>query len=304
MNYLLLQTEHNLYYNSFYYVASVHRSTEEYQETVSEVLFVKRIEYPANRALILSNVNTGLHIQPFQKGKCIELNRGIYVILSGIVAKETPRTAREKELNDRYFVNNTRIGKGAVIGSFEYLTRDYGHHSPKASEEEEDGMQGEKRMYSKYRCKTNVICYFIREQALDLLFMKEPAALEMFGRMCVASLIRHHYHHNNNAFFASKRPYEINILCRESTWKQFENDEQFVLQRFMAFLLIGKCERIEDGRIFNEKQILLPGRYMVDGGSKMLILDHDPSVTRFNGLHAMARGMSGGRYGNRRQSCR
>ena len=113
-----------------------------------------------------------------------------------------------------------RLSKGGMIGGFEYLTGDYDAYStisintsildssthiqteiPESPSngalKEEDG-----RMRTTYRCQTNVQCYFIKEKALNQLFEREKNSHQLFGRQCVALMIRSMYHRNNSAFFA------------------------------------------------------------------------------------------------------
>ena len=84
-------------------------------------------------------------------------------------------------------------------------------------------------------------------------------------------------------------------MCQKSTWQQFDEETCFELKVFMAFLVVGSCTRLEDGRMFEPKQILLPGKYRIhpwkDRGCKMLILDHDPKSAKFHGLVGLSHGL-------------
>merc|ERR1712062_355109 len=182
-----------------------------------------------------------------------------------------------------------RLSKGHLLGCYEYLTGDYGEYKDSTlPEEKEDDQAGavvqRERSGTVYRCRTNVQCYFISEKALDTLFSREHHVYELFGKQCVAMLIRSMYHRNNSAFFSFYKAFDISIMCQKSTWKEFEAQEQFELKVFMAFLVAGECMRAEDGRTFAPKQILLPGKYVFARGCKILILDHDPKSKSFHGL--------------------
>jgi len=267
MSVLLSQTQHNLYYTSFYYAASAHRSTDDYADTVNAVPFMAKIEDDDNREALLSDMNSSKHITEHSKDSTIELGAGIYIILSGSCVMRTTRRDPSSNIGE----NKTKLSKGGVMGCIQYLKDSYADIDSDVDAAEDTEIETE------YTARTNVVLYFMSESVLKRVFESESEARDTLWRQCAAKLIVSMYRRNNTAFFAFYRQTDVNIMCQKSTFVEVAKGETKELTSFMALLLFGRCQRVSDGTVYRHKHILLAGyKYEFFADAKLLVLDYDP----------------------------
>eukprot|EP01083_Nonionella_stella_P016264 45468_1 len=253
MKKLLMQTEHQLYYASFYYVSSIHdHEMDAYKRILcTSVLFLSKLSSDEKEAALLQSLK-----QPILKSKgeqIITANKqhsaGIYIIVSGTCALL---------LSSSY----TYLSTGSVIGGYEYFA--------------------DIPYLNSCVAKTSVALYFVDEETLRDLLKDEPQSDEILWKQCAATLILSKYHKNNTCFFAFYNETDINIMCQKSTFllldSEASQDRQLLLTQFRALILDGQSHRDGDDEVFDKMEIIMPHHkpYTFTINSRVLIFDYDP----------------------------
>eukprot|EP01083_Nonionella_stella_P117016 348184_1 len=295
---LLSQTQHNIYFSSFYYVTSIYGTSLSHKQTLLSVLFMTKLNRDTYEGVV-NELFTKIELKEYEQGQHVistardqRAANGIYVIVSGRCAllecgHFSVRTGYEEDLSgDSHPSPDTKLKqpfladektescemslcRGCIIGGYEYLAK--------------------MEYLNPCVAKTKVMAYFIDNETLTALLDEEKEAYETLWKQCATNLILAMYPKNDRSFFNQYSTAEINTMCQKSEFKSFDeedvNQRKLLLNDFekMALILYGKCYYDIDGdevaigsksQKYNETELLWthPRPYVFEEHSKILIL--------------------------------
>ena len=303
----LMKTEHRLYFSSFYYVSSVSSSDQDKKQTLLSVIFINKLQkhtatYQDKINYLFKQIANEGHI--YNKNDII-IKRGekpspsgIYILVSGIASGilhkhesfmmsdilENKEMMEEKEIfnnkvdtkRERENRNTLSFTKGQIIGGWGYLT--------------------DKPYITTCIATTACDVYFIPDQVIKYLLKDEKEAFIHLWRQIAVYVMLTQFWRNNTANFAFYGKTAINLMCQQSTFKQFtsknQNKRSLLLNEYKALLLDGDAyyDVIDDPlkqsrfsrKIFKSPCILLPYHkgYKITYNGKVIIFDHDPNLQK------------------------
>lgn len=285
MTKLLSQTQHNVYFASFYYVTSIYGTNLSYRTTLLSLSFMTKMRHNKNEDLFANDMEAffdEIVLKEYDEGSHIIKKMdnvtayGIYVIVSGRCSlldcgplnHDEDYQLDDDGDDDRYELD---VSRGGIVGGFEYLA----------------GMP----YLNEVIAKTHVMAYFINDESLEKLLNEERESYVCLWKQCAALLILSTYTKNDRSFLNQPSDRQIHRMCQNAKFVSFDsvdvNKRRLSLQSYdkMALVLLGKCryEIVSDAgddddakhvQEFNKTEFLWyhPSPYIFERYSKILIL--------------------------------
>eukprot|EP01084_Bolivina_argentea_P291660 501285_1 len=240
MTKLLLQTQHNIYFSSFYYVTSIYGTSLSHKQTLLSVLFMTKLNCDTYEQVI-ENLFSKIELKKWKEGQYIistheRKQNGIYIIVSGRCAllecgqfsmhiqnnndNDNDNDKKQTEEDD-HSINSPLIQpipgtatnehemylqRGSIIGGYEYLA----------------GL----KYLNPCIAKTDVIAYFINNNILEELLNEEEKAYKTLWKQCAGNLILSMYPKNDKSFFSQFNKTEINNMCQKGQFIEYNSDNK------------------------------------------------------------------------------
>ena len=289
----LEETEHRLYFESFYKVTQLNNSTVDKKQTVLSIIFMTKLDH-SNKDKYNDKIAELMESESLKTTKfmtkhksIIKRNKspsqtlrgdnGIFILVKGTAAiiinddhynYDEQKSNEDDDENDNESTtkNEIYLNKGAIIGGYNYLTS--------------------KPHLNTVKCRTPCEFYFLSDKVLNRLLENEYLAKVFLWKQIAVYIVLSQFHRNNTSFFAFFDETNINKMCQDATFKQFDKDNDLNLNipNCMALLLNGTAKINDDKMVSNQRKIyhspdiLLPtsDSYKMSLGSVVLIFDHDP----------------------------
>lgn len=252
----LSQTQHRLYFESFYSVSLLNASNAEKKQILLSTVFVSKLtqqdlaRYHEKMAFLMNNLGDPRFTA---KGHAIlkkeqSPSNGLFILVSGTASILTADS-------DTNHLPQLFLSKGAIIGGYSYLTG--------------------RPPFNDIVAKTDCECYFLANKVLAKLLRNEDESVALLWKQISSYLILSQF----RGSLASFEEAEIIKTCHDGEYREYGRNKMdglcLAIPHRMALLLDGTATAIATDDLFGAPDVLMPcDFYQMAPGSKVLIFNN------------------------------